>query len=105
MVDEDIPGPIPTQSFRVPTEDQNLYSSREMRVSPFVAKLPKTIRQFWEYFGFLPHLGLTLGCITIILPNPNSLGCSSGVGSVAAMAATLFRPKKMADAVQTANSK
>ncbi len=46
MVDVDTSGHIPTQSFRVPTEDQNLYSSREMRVSPFVAKLPKTIRQF-----------------------------------------------------------
>ncbi len=36
-----------------------------MRVSPFV---PKQC-QFWTYFGFLPCLGLTLGCITLILPN------------------------------------
>ncbi len=33
-------GQIPTQSFRVPTEDQNSYSTREMRVSPFCRITP-----------------------------------------------------------------
>ncbi len=70
MVDEDTSGQNPTQSFRVPTEDQKLYSSREMRVSPAVSSILGIV-------GLLPRLGLTLGSITLILPDPKSLGCSA----------------------------
>ncbi len=34
MVDDSTSGPIPKQSSRVPTEDQNSYSTREPRTSP-----------------------------------------------------------------------
>ncbi len=52
MVEEDTSGQIPMQSSRVPTKDQNSYTTRETRVSPFVILLPKQC-QFWAYFGFL----------------------------------------------------